>query len=1000
MAKPALPPGFSSQDPVVRRFLEEAAHHGDTWPAAQTVLAKALAEIHDQPAATAGYCRTALALGVGEVLGWTLKHPAFALRLLRLWACSAHLGESLERQPGLLDYVLALPHQAWGDGFLPSGVEAALARQYAQNGFTVLRRLKTEAEFRLGLLDLEPVSELRHVAHGETETGSCEPWMDRPKSQSVENTEVFARQGGLAPAGGEFIKSTTDFINRPFEGLMTLEAVTTRLSQLATAIVQAAHILSWRQMFQRHGQAPPPAPGPLCVLALGKLGGGELNYLSDIDLVFVYDPGSKMKFPGGLSTEAGYTAWCELFLQELGKSTAEGQLWRTDMRLRPEGAGGPLVMDLDATLAYYEGAAAPWELLAMARGRVVAGETALGEKILALCKERLMGLMRHQDVVLELLEHRYRMEGASDPESPNVKTGYGGIRDVEWAAFVLGAMASHRFPAAWPGQPVAATLAALLEAGLLKPEEHHTFLENYIWLRSVEHRIMLQAGQKQHTLPTAPAALGELAQGLGLSSKKFLAELKKRRAENRRVYLALFPETPETTSVHWLSTVVQTGQSCPELSQMFGPQAREAAQALGAFRVRQTAGPLYTNLVYNAMAQAAEPLLGALQKTPAPLLALRRFARFENLAASRVAFWEMVRDQPFVLDTLCVLAAQSGWLTRHLHTHPQWLDLALKPPTGEYRAALQQSLTLNASSLHRHDFALLCHWAQHTLSRTELEQEHTTAADRLVGLAMSRAKTGALWVGAAGKWGQGALLPQSDLDFLFFAPPGKAPAPLQRSAQRLLARLTDYTGEGALFEADARLRPFGTQGELVMAQDDALAYYRTAPLWEHFLWLNVRGLGTGAAPLADMRQTMLSKVRLKEEKLDELRHVLQRTFAEKNTSRPGKRVDIKHCPGGLFHMECAASLWALREGAWKNGPAPTLKHLREFSEPLAAAYEHLREVQVHQRVAADLPVRQITLGQEASTEVALAMGLSPSALLENLTEITQEAADLCQKMGL
>lgn len=937
MAKLALPPGFSQHDAVTRRFLEEAAHH-ETWPRAQAVLKRALTEIHDQPAAAAGYCRTALALGVGDVLGWTLNHPAFALRLLRLWATSTHLGESLERQPGLLDYVLALPHQAWGDGFLPSAQEAALARQYAGNGFTVLRRLKTEAEFRLGLLDLE--------------------------------------------------------------GLMTLEAVTTRLSQLADAIVQAAHTLSWRQLFQRHGQPPPPAPGPLCALALGKLGGGELNYLSDIDLVFVYDPSPKVKFPGGLSVEAGYTAWCELFLQELGKSTNEGTLWRTDMRLRPEGNNGPLVMDLGATLSYYEGAAAPWELLAMARGRVVAGEAGLGEKILALCKERLQGLTRHEDVVLELLEHRYRMEGASDPESNNVKTGYGGIRDVEWAAFVLGAMASHRVPAAWPGQTVAATLSALLSAELLSPEEHKTFLENYRWLRSVEHRIMLQAGQKQHSLPTSPAALGELAQGLGLSEKKFLDRLKKVRAENRRVYLALFPPAPPTAAKHWLSTVVETGQSCPELAQIFGPQAREAAQALSAFRVRQTAGPLYTSLVYNAMAQAAGPLLSALQKTPAPLLALRRFARFENLAASRVAFWDMVRNQPFVLDTLCTLAAKSGWLTRHLHTHPQWLDLALKPPTGTYRADLRDGLSLNAGSLHRHDFALLCHWVQQTLSRTELEQEHTLAADKLAALAMARVKTGALWVVAAGKWGQGALLPQSDLDFLFFAPPDKALAPLQRSAQRLLSQLTDYTGEGALFEADARLRPFGAQGELVMAGPDALAYYRTAPLWEHFLWLNCRGLGTGAGPVAEMRRSILSKVRLKEEKLEELRHVLRRTFAEKNTSRPGKRVDIKHCAGGLFHLECAASLWALREGAWKKGPAPTLEHLRQFSAPLAAAYDRLREVQVFQRVAADLPVRQITLGQEASTEVALAMGLSTAALLSQLTETTCEAANLARQMGL
>ncbi len=940
MPKTPATPSFHdfAADPAVGRFLDLTINtYLVRWQPAEPIINKALSEIHDVPAAVNGFCRTALALGVPTVLTWCVEHPAFALRLLRLWAQSPYLGESLERHPGLLEFLVALPRQAWGEHFLAAGAESALHPLYAERGLSLLRRTKREAEFRLGLLDLE--------------------------------------------------------------GLMTLEAVTDKITELADMVLQTTLTLCWRLLHERHTAKPPTKPPPLCIIAMGKHGGEELNYLSDVDLLFVHDPGKPVRFPGSLSREQGTTALCELFLQELGRATPEGWLWLADMRLRPEGNNGPLVMDVAATHQYYETDAAPWELLALSRGRVTAGDAQTGQAVLAIARERLPGWMRHPDVVADLVEQRYRMPEAQDPQSRNVKSGFGGIRDVEWAAFVLGAMAANTHPDAWPAQPVRHTLAALHKAGLLSRKEEHEMLVNYQWLRQVEHRIMLKAGQKTHSLPQEKAAQAEIAASLGLDLPAFHRELTKKRNRNRALYETLFPLPPGHVD-HWVIEVIDSGKPTAELTDWLGPEAPAAAQALTTLRVRQSAGPQVNTLIHGALSDAAPFWLQDVADSGAPLQTLQRFHRFENLAGSRLAFWQMIGTQPQVRRALVHLAARSGWACRLLHTHPQWLSLLLQPPTPDFLAQLKSDLTLSPTSLERYTFALVSHHLLGTLNRREVTQGLSHAADLLVEQAMAAAKVKGVLAVAVGKWGQGALLPGSDLDFIFFSSTAKGLPAKNRQAAKLLSLLTDYTDEGALFEADARLRPYGTQGEMVLSLDEALSYYKETDLWEQLVLMSARGIGKAAAPVAQLRETVLGKVKLTEARLDGLRHILRRTFQEKNGTRPGKRLDIKHAPGGLFHLECVAMVTAVRQKRWKNGPLPALDLLEPTHPHLATAYDTLRKLQLSMRVAADLPVRTLTLGQEGMDAVAGAMGTTPAALLQQITDVLKDSAAGCADAGL
>ena len=293
-----------------------------------------------------------------------------------------------------------------------------------------------------------------------------------------------------------------------------VENVTADLSVLADAIVAAALHREWREM----GRPAARLESHFCVVALGKLGGGELNYSSDIDLLGLCDEAGAAR---GVETFAHLT---ERLHAALSRHTEEGYAYRVDLRLRPHGGSGELIMPLPALADYYGRAASDWELQAMLKARPVAGSPRLGRQFMAVVKAALRRPPDREAVIRGIHRHRTRgaqtheeaqrpapaADGGIDPAGADIKNGVGGIRDAEFLVQGLQRLHLPAHPRLFTGNTLRA-LAALAVAGLL-PEAAATALrQDYCFLRRVEHVLQILEDRQTHVVPTDPAQLRALA---------------------------------------------------------------------------------------------------------------------------------------------------------------------------------------------------------------------------------------------------------------------------------------------------------------------------------------------------------------------------------------------------------------------------------------------------------------------------------------------------------
>ncbi len=305
-------------------------------------------------------------------------------------------------------------------------------------------------------------------------------------------------------------------------GLWDLVTVTEQLSSLADGLIRAVLALASRKLGAR-------ADG-LAVLALGKLGGGELNYSSDIDLVFVADGAS-----------AAHDDLARAVVDGLGRATDEGYLYRVDLRLRPWGRSGPLVADAAAYLDYLRGSAALSERQALLKARPVAGDLQVGSAFLAAAEPILYGAAPEasRDAVARTkreIEHRLE---ARDVRWGEVKQGAGSIRDVEFVTQFLQLREGGRLSVV-RGANTLQALARLHEAGVLPDADYRTLVEGYAFLRPLEHALQLLDYRQAHTLPRSGAALGYLARRLGFRGEAPGIELVRRYEEHTAAVRAVY----------------------------------------------------------------------------------------------------------------------------------------------------------------------------------------------------------------------------------------------------------------------------------------------------------------------------------------------------------------------------------------------------------------------------------------------------------------------------
>ncbi len=734
--------------------------------------------------------------------------------------------------------------------------------------------------------------------------------------------------------------------HRDLNGLAPLDEVFDTMTALADESIVAAAAEAHRATVLTHGE---PANGQrLGVAALGKLGGGELNVSSDVDLVFLYAGEGETSGERPRAHAEFFAAAGRALIALLSDVTDEGQAFRVDMRLRPFGDSGPLATSLSGLEDYFIGHARPWERYAWLKARVVSGSAeALRERVEPFVYRRYLdyGLLEQlRELHARIFEAAIRRRKADD-----IKVGAGGIREIEFAAQLFQMVRGGR-DASLRTTSTRAALRAIAERSLVEPARVEALAGAYAFLRRLEHRLQYYDDQQTQALPRSPEQRALTAEAMGYVDWDALGrDLARHRAVVQEAFNALFEAPPEHERAASLAAWLYDPQAAAD--------ADGLAEDLAEAGVAQAA-PIARRLVdftrsrrYRALSAGSRthvekllPLLvaavareGGVEATAARLLELL------EAIGGREAYFALLVENPKVLQRAARLVGRSAWAARLLARHPLLLDELTRNAasfTATDWAAERATLGAECAALATDVEGLLDHLRHYkqrqmlrfTIADLEGELPVMALSDELSALAdtildvvlelaaasagLTRAASG-LGISAVGygKLGGKELGYGSDLDliFLYDEDTGHAPERLARMAQRVITWLTSLTSAGVLYETDLRLRPDGASGLLVTSLAALRDYQlKRAWTWEHQALTRARacagdrGLG---ARFEALRDEILAQPRERAKLFADI--VAMR--AKMRTEQSAKD-DLKHVEGGVIDLEFCVQALVLAEG--------------------------------------------------------------------------------------
>lgn len=795
---------------------------------------------------------------------------------------------------------------------------------------------------------------------------------------------------------------------RSVNGLADEPTTVAELTRLAEFCIRSCLDVALRRWRDRLGEPWDEAagrPARFGVLALGKLGGGELNFSSDVDLVYAYDgEGFCLKdgAPAPTSNAEWFTKVAETTTRMLSESTADGFLFRVDARLRPEGAWGPLVHSLSALENHYAASGQTWERLALLKARPVAGDLALGGELLEDLHAFRYPRRPPPSLLAEVAAMKRRTEREVVGESAlkrDVKLGPGGIREIEFIAQSLQLLHAGAYPFLQTHSTVAA-LEGLARYRLLDAEEARSLCEAYWFLRRVEHRVQMRDERQTHELPEDPAELEAVALSLGFpGSPEFLAELERLRDRVHALFAALFKGAGEDAEFEqwwdFLTSERVPGPIGARLARWFGaaPGAAEALRLFACGDRRQQVAPELVRH-FQALAAAFDRLTPELAR---PLETLARLARCAERYGTRQQFLNSCASNPSLLRVLALLCDRSGYAAELLCAHPEIVEEVLRPEILRRRKSRREiGAELAGGPAGDPEWLWLYLRAEQMryvigelLGFLSLEQVEA-ALTRLADAAIERLVVGCpALVVALGKYGGAELAFGSDLDLLVVSAEADG-----QGAEAALDRLRGMLGRGGplgpAFALDLRLRPHGNDGPATTTLGALDAYHQPGgggQGWERQVLLRARVVAGPPALAEAFGAWVLRNVygrppdRAEQEALWSMRARIER---ERDAGVPTGRA-VKTGAGGLLDVEFLAQALQWRQGAADAslrtpGTRSALRalgrtgHLPETAaETLAADYDCLKRIEFALRRDANRGVS--VLPPDAADRTALARWL-------------------------
>lgn len=753
-------------------------------------------------------------------------------------------------------------------------------------------------------------------------------------------------------------------------GIWSVEQVTAALSAFADHAVQlaASHLLRRAQQMGELALPRPEDPtrgSGLVIIGMGKLGARELNYSSDIDLILLYER-ERIDYRGRRTLEDCFVRIARDLVRLLQERTADGYVFRTDLRLRPDPSSTPLALSVIAAEAYYESVGQNWERAAMIKARAIAGDIEAGEKFLQHLRpfvwRKHLDFAAIQDIH-SIKRQIHAVKGHRDiaVAGHNIKLGRGGIREIEFFAQTQQLIWGGREPAL-RDRTTCGAIRALVAADRVTQATAADMIGAYRYLRTLEHRLQMIDDRQTQTLPAEGPELDQLAAFMGAADRdSFGRELLDHLGRVEDHYAELFEEAP---SLGGPGSLVFTGtENDPETVRTLSEMGfRDGGSISGVIRTWHTGRYRATRSVRarELLTELMPHLLGALGKTLEPDAAFARFDAFLSKLPAGVQLFSLLQANPGLLELLAEIMGLAPRLADRLSQRPALLDAVLTqrffeavPPIGALKLELAAALA-EARDFQDH-LDLTRSWAKDRqfqiglgVLRNQLDGEAAggpfsdLAEACIAGLMPAvegafveqhgRLPGRGLAVVALGKLGSREMAVTSDLDLIFLYdlptameanPPlsdGRKPlAPIQyyaRLAQRLIAALSVATAEGTLYEVDMRLRPSGNSGPIASSLE-SFRRYQTEEAWsfEHMALTRARviaGDPAFGAEIAASLTTLLTRPR----DFEKLGHDVADMRRRMAQTHPTDRFwDLKHRQGGLIDIEFVAQYLQLRHAA-------------------------------------------------------------------------------------
>ena len=740
--------------------------------------------------------------------------------------------------------------------------------------------------------------------------------------------------------------------------------VTEALSDLADATLEAAlnFLLTEEVAHNRIRPVSATQPSGVVVLALGKHGARELNYSSDIDIVVLYDA-ERAPLMEGVEPSPFFVKLVKGLVRLIDETTADGYVFRVDLRLRPDPGSTPVAISVDSAFAYYESVGQNWERAALIKARAVAGDIEIGERFLSELAPFIWRKYFDFAAIADIHAMKRQIHAVRGHESiavfgHDIKLGRGGIREIEFFVQTQQLVFGGRRPAL-RGRRTLDMLGALTKEGWISDDARRDLETAYQFLRRIEHRLQMRDDEQTQRLPKDEDACRNFALFCGYSSiDRFSIALMTEARRVERHYARLFEEGADLAARE--GSLVFTGtaddpETIETLRRMgFADPSLVTETVRGWHFGRRMA--VTSPRAREVLTELVPTLLAAFGKTADPDAALAGFDRVLGGMAAAVELFSILKEHKPILSLFSDILGSAPRLADIVAVRPHLLDAIIDPAFIEPFPELPLLMDRMAASIGecalvedfldriretgQHEmFLVSVRMLSGVLSPEQAGSAYSSIAEGMIRLALSdverrfvrdhgRVKGGRLAVLGMGRLGSREMTATSDLDLVvlydFDTDCGESdgPRPLDpvvyygRLTQRLISALTVPTKRGTLYAVDMRLRPSGNKGPAATQYRGFLDYHfgTEADLWEHLALVRARPVAGDAqfvAEVSDILRSILTRPRERSAIRQGTRDMRALLAQEKGNQDPW---DFKHVEGGLMDIEFIAQALILEEG--------------------------------------------------------------------------------------